>query len=71
MRAKTVYYYYSIYDDTERYNHFRSTFPEKKIRSLLKKYEKRHQRYLNAEFTEFLKQHDPKAELIEVTKIFY
>lgn len=71
MARKTTFFYYRIYDDSEQFNYIRSTFPEKKIRSMLKKYEKVHQQYYNEEFVKFLKQNDPKAELIDVVSISY
>jgi hypothetical protein len=71
MPKKTRYYYYRIYDDKEQFNYIRSTFQEKKIRSMLKKYEKVHQEYYNTEFVEFLRKHDPKAEFVEVAPISY
>ena len=71
MPTKTKYFYYRIYDDKEQFNYIKSTFQEKKIRGMLKKYEKVHQEYYTAEFMGFLKKQDPKAELIEVTPISY
>lgn len=71
MAKRTVYYYYRIYDDKEQFNYIRSAFQEKKVRSLLKKFEKTHQEYFNSEFIDFLKKHDPKAELIDVATISY
>ncbi|MGE5314852.1 MAG: hypothetical protein ACM3Q4_09185 [Acidobacteriota bacterium] len=71
MAAKTKWFYYRLYDDEEQSNHFRSTLEEKKIRKIVKAYEKKHEGYHNPEFVEFLKKHDPKAELIEVTFISY
>lgn len=71
MAKRTAYYYYRIYDDKEQFNYIRSTFQEKKIRSLLKKFEKTHQEYYNSEFIDFLKKQDPKAELIDVAPISY
>ncbi|MDL1893726.1 hypothetical protein FBQ87_12705 [Sphingobacteriales bacterium CHB3] len=71
MAKRTTYYYYRIYDDKEQFNYIRSTFQEKKIRSLLKKFEKTHQEYYNSEFIDFLKKQDPKAELIDVAPISY
>ena len=71
MAKKTSYYYFRIYDDEEQFNYFRTIFQEKKIRTMLKKFEKIHQEYHNAAFVEFLKKHDPKAELIEVARISY
>jgi bifunctional N-acetylglucosamine-1-phosphate-uridyltransferase/glucosamine-1-phosphate-acetyltransferase GlmU-like protein len=71
MAKKNSYYYYRIYDDKEQFNYIRSTFQEKKIRAMLKKYEKSHQEYYNTDFVNFLKKEDPKVEIIEVTPISY
>jgi hypothetical protein len=71
MPKKTHFYYYKIYDDQEQFNYIKSTLEEKKVRSLLKKFEKDHQQYYNSEFVVFLKKQDPKAELIEVAPISY
>lgn len=71
MAKKIQYYYYRIYDDKERFDHIRSTFQEKKIRAMLKKYEVRHQEFYNTDFVEFLRKYDPKAELIDVKPISY
>ena len=71
MAKRTSYCYYRIYDDEEKFNYFKSSFPAKKIRSLLKSFEKTHQEYHNAAFVGFLKKHDPNAELIEVSRISY
>ena len=37
MTKKKPSYYYRIYDDEEKFNYFRSSYEEKKIRKLLKK----------------------------------
>ena len=71
MTKKKQSFYYRIYDDEEKFNYFKSSYEEKKIRRLLKKYEVVHQEYHNAAFVDFLKKHDPKAELIEVSPISY
>lgn len=71
MAKKTQYYYYRIYDDHEEFNYIKSSLTEKKIRSLLAKFEKKNQVYYNEEFITFLKQTDPKAELIQVSTISY
>ncbi len=71
MTKKKQYYYYRIYDDEEKFNYFRSSYEEKRIRKMLKKFEVGHQEYHNAAFVDFLKKHDPKAELIEVARISY
>ena len=70
MTKKKQYYYYRIYDE-EKFNYFRSSYEEKKIWKMLKKFEVGHQEYHNAAFVDFLKKHDPKAELIEVARISY
>ncbi|HET6272387.1 MAG TPA: hypothetical protein VFG32_05365, partial [Bacteroidota bacterium] len=59
------------YDDKEQFNYIRSTFQDKKVRQMLKKYEKVHQQYFNTEFVEFLKKYDHKAEIINVAHISY
>jgi hypothetical protein len=71
MPGKKKHYYYRIYDDKEQFNYIKSSFQEKKIRTMLKKYEKIHQQYYNAEFIEFLRKQDQTAELIDVTPISY
>ena len=71
MAKKTQFYYYRIYDDEEQFNYFKTIFQEKKIRGMLKKYEKTHQEYHNTDFVEFLRKHDRSAELIEVAHISY
>ena len=71
MAAKAPQYYYKIYDDQEQFNYFRTRCEAKKVRSLLKKYEKAHQEYYTAEFLKLLKQVDPKAELIDIEPISY
>lgn len=69
--TKKKQFYYRIYDDEEKFNYFRSLYEEKKIRKMLKKYEVIHQEYHNVAFVDFLRKHDPKAELIEVARISY
>jgi len=71
MAKKAIHYYYRIYDDEEQFNYFKTIFQEKKVRGLLKKYEKTHQEYHNSAFVEFLKKLDPSAQLIEVAHISY
>lgn len=71
MAKKTTFCYYRIYDDKEQFNFIKTTFQERKIRTMLMKYEKIHQEYYNTDFVEFLKKYDPKAELIDVTSISY
>jgi hypothetical protein len=71
MAKKIPTYYYRIYDDKEQFNYFKSTLGEKTIRKLLKRYEKVHQEYYNAEFLKFLREHDKKAEMIDLIGISY
>ncbi len=71
MPKKTQYFYYRIYDDEEKFNYFRSTCTEKRIRQMLKKYEEKRQEYHNAGFLEFLRKQDPRAEMIDVAIISY
>ncbi len=71
MPKKNSYYYYRIYDDKEQFNYIKSCFEQKKIRSMLKKYETNHQEYYNSEFVKFLKQYDRRAELINVLTVTY
>jgi hypothetical protein len=71
MAKRSVYYYYRIYDDKEQFNYIRSTFQEKKIRAMLRKYEKAHEEYYNSDFIEFLRKYDPKADFVDVTSISY
>ena len=71
MATKKPCYYYRIYDDKEQFNYIRSTLEEKTIRRLLKRYEKKHQDYYNAEFLKFLREHDKKAEMFDLIGISY
>ena len=71
MAKKNPLCYYRIYDDREQFNYIKSALPEKKIRGMLKKYEKVHEDYYNAAFVEFLKRYDHRAEIIEVNSISY
>ena len=64
-------FYYKIYDDKEELNFFRSSLDRKNITELLKEYERDHQKYVNPDFVEFIREHDPEAELIEVCNITY
>lgn len=65
------YFYYRIYDDKEEKNYFKSSLEQTRIKALLKEYEKTHEEYYNTEFVEFVKEHDPDIELIEMHNIFY
>ncbi len=70
MNKKNVFYY-RIYDDKEELNFFKSSLEKQNISELLKEYESDHQKYMNPDFVEFLREHDPEAELIEVCHITY
>jgi hypothetical protein len=71
MATKTQYFYYRIYDDTEQFHYIKSSCEQKKLRSILKRYEKKNQEYYNAEFLKFLRQFDTRAELIDVVTVTY
>jgi len=71
MARKYQYFYYRIYDDKEQFNYIKSGFTERKIYSMLKRYERKHQEYRNEDFLDFLKQYDPRAEIITVFNISY
>jgi hypothetical protein len=64
-------YYYRIFDDKEKLNYVKSSFPHDKVEHWLKEYERTHQKYFNPEFISFLHEHDPEAEIIEVSDISY
>jgi len=64
-------YYYRIFDDKEKLNYLKSSLPHDKVEHWLKEYERTHQKYFNPEFIRFLHEHDPEAEIIEVSDISY
>jgi len=64
-------FYYRIFDDKEELNFFKSSLAYSRIRELMSEYEKSHQEYINKDFISYLKEHDPEAEIIEVTNIYY
>jgi aminoglycoside phosphotransferase (APT) family kinase protein len=64
-------FYYRIFDDKEELNFFKSSLAYSRIRELMAEYEKSHQEYINKDFISYLKEHDPEAEIIEVTNIYY
>ena len=70
MSDKQIYYY-RIYDDKERLNYLKSSLPHNEVEHWLKEYERVHQKYFNPEFIIFLHEHDPEAEIIEVSDISY
>lgn len=63
--------YYRIFDDKEELNYFKTTLTHKQVERYLKTYEKKHNRYINPEFIEFLKKYDNKAEIILVEDVSY
>jgi hypothetical protein len=64
-------YYYRIFDDKEKLNYMKSSLPHEQVEKWLNEYEKTHQTYFNPEFINFLHEHDPEAEIIEVSDISY
>lgn len=70
MEEKKLYYY-RIYDDKEKLNYMKSSLPHSIVEKWLRKYENTHQKYFNPEFIGFLHEHDPEAEIIEVSDISY
>ena len=65
------FYYYRIYDDTEKLNYLKSSLQHNDVEHWLKEYEKSHDEYINLEFIEFLREHDSEVELIEISDISY
>ena len=63
--------YYRIYDDEEVLNYFKSSLTHKQVERYLHTYEKKHNKYFNPEFIEFLQKYDNKAELIKVEDVSY
>ena len=70
MSNKKIYYY-RIFDDTEKLNYLKSSLAHEKVEHWLREYEKTHQQYLNPEFINYLRKHDPEAEIIEISDISY
>jgi len=64
-------YYYRIFDDKEKLNYMKSSLSHHEVEHWLKEYERTHQKYFNPEFITFLHEHDPEAEIIEVSDISY
>jgi hypothetical protein len=64
-------FYYRIFDDKEELNFFKSSLSYEKIQEYMAEYEKSNQEYINKDFISYLKEHDDKTELIEVTNIYY
>lgn len=66
-----LYYYRIFFDDNEKKNYMKSALAHKQVEKYLKAYEKTHQKFLNAEFIEYLRKFDKKTELIEISDISY
>jgi len=64
-------YYYRIFDDKEKLNYMKSTLPHEQVEHWLKEYERTHQKYFNPEFITYLHEHDPEAEIIDISDISY
>lgn len=64
-------YYYRIFDDKEKLNYMKSSLPHDEVERWLKEYERTHQKYFNPEFIHYLHEHDPEAEIIEVSDMSY
>lgn len=63
--------YYRIYDDKEELNYFKSSLNHEEVENHLRSYEKKHNKYFNPEFIEYLREFDNKAELIKVEDVSY
>ena len=70
MSNKKIYYY-RIFDDTEKLNYLKSSLPHQEVEHWLREYERTHQKYFNPEFINYLHEHDPEAEIIEISDISY
>ena len=66
-----LFYYRIFFDDNEKKNYMKSTLTHKQVEKYLKVYEKTHQKFLNSEFVDYLKKHDKKTEMIEISDISY
>ncbi len=65
------HYYYRIYDDREKLNYLKSTLPHYEVEHWLREYERTNQKYFNPEFIHYLHEHDPEAEIINVSDLSY
>lgn len=70
MSNKKIYYY-RIFDDKERLNYLKSSLSHEQVEQWLREFEKTHQKYFNPEFISYLHEHDPEAEIIEISDISY
>ncbi len=68
---ETKLYYYRIYDDREKLNYLKSTLPHDEVEHWLREYERTNQKYFNPEFIHYLHEHDPEAEIINVSDLTY
>ncbi len=66
-----LFYYRIFFDDNEKKNYMKSTLTHKQVEKYLKVYEKTHQKFLNAEFVDYLQKYDKKTEMIEISDISY
>jgi len=69
--SKKKLYYYRIFDDKEKLNYLKSSLSHEEVERWLNEYEKTHQKYFNPEFISYLHEHDPEAEIIEISDISY
>ena len=69
--SKKKLFYYRIFDDKERLNYLKSSLSHEEVEHWLREYEKSHQKYFNLEFIGYLHEHDPEAEIIEISDISY
>ena len=68
---KKKLFYYRIFDDKEKLNYLKSSLSHEEVEHWLSEYEKTHQKYFNPEFINYLHEHDPEAEIIEISDISY
>jgi hypothetical protein len=71
LKPAKLYYYRIFFDDNEKKNYMKSGLTHKQVEKYLKAYEKTHQKFLNAEFIEYLRKYDKKTEMIEISDISY
>jgi len=64
-------FYYRIFDDKEKLNYLKSSLSHEEVEHWLGEYERTHQKYFNPEFIIYLHEHDPEAEIIEISDISY
>ncbi|MCW9066736.1 MAG: hypothetical protein OQJ78_10620 [Ignavibacteriaceae bacterium] len=69
--SKKKLFYYRIFDDKEKLNYLKSSLSHEEVEHWLQEYERTHQKYFNPEFINYLHEHDPEAEIIEISDISY